>query len=535
MRRPEPRRRVGPLGLVLGALFFLPGSANADVRPSGSSWRAPLEYFSQLLDNDPQDSRVVRDHAVAFASGMASLTFDFVDGGSLTLALGRGEMRVDGRPIGRYPDGGALEASWRSLVLDAARRDAPATLALLREWAPDGLSRDELELAEAIRERVSVLSAPPGGLAVPQRIEPAGSGGLTIDLSDLSNPDRLGPLLRSAATLRGSALRITVPGGEAHAGPYSVGSNERHQGHLLVVRGHAEIYGTLEGNIATVEGNVVVHPGAVVTGDVLAVSGEVRDLGGDIRGEIRTLGTPKLPAALEPAIPPAPPVSGWIRLARNAAGVAGTLLTLVLVGFGLVLFAKTPLEVVSDTAMHSFSRSFLVGLLGQVLVLPTFGMLVVGLILSVAGILLVPFAVIVFALLLVVAVLGGFLAVAHAMGEALTRRQLAQGMSIAHANSYRYVLVGLSGVALLWLTWVVFGWVPVAGTLMFSAAALVTWLLATVGFGASLLSRAGFREHFAGRLLPQEALTDEYLWLTPQFGVTAVKRPPRDKTPPPLA
>ena len=73
-----------------------------------------------------------------------------------------------------------------------------------------------------------------------------------------------------------------------------------------------------------------------------------------------------------------------------------------------------------------------------------------------------------------------------------------------------------------------------AGTLILATAVLVTWLLATVGFGAALLSRAGLREHFAGRILPAETLTDEFLWATPQFGVTAVKRPPRDRTPPPL-
>jgi hypothetical protein len=302
-----------------------------------------------------------------------------------------------------------------------------------------------------------------------------------------------------------------------------------------VVRGDADIYGTVNGNLATVEGSVLVHPGAVVMGDVLAVAGQVRDLGGEIRGQIRTLEPPSRRAAESPSRQVAePPLAGWMRMARDAAGVVGVFLTLMLVGIGLVLFARPPLEVVSDTALHSFSRSFLVGLLGQVLILPTFGMLIVGLVLSVAGILLVPFAVIVFALLLVVAVLGGFLAIAHAMGETLTRRQLARGAAIASANSYRYVVVGLAGVMTLWLSWVLFGWVPVAGTLVLATAVLITWLLATVGFGASLLSRAGFREHFAGRLLPAEALTDEYLWATPQFGVTAVERPAKDKTPPPL-
>jgi hypothetical protein len=63
---------------------------------------------------------------------------------------------------------------------------------------------------------------------------------------------------------------------------------------------------------------------------------------------------------------------------------------------------------------------------------------------------------------------------------------------------------------------------------MLMAAGLTTWTIATVGFGAALLSRGGIREHFAGRLIPPEMMTDEYLWATPQFGVPAVKRPPKN-------
>jgi hypothetical protein len=54
--------------------------------------------------------------------------------------------------------------------------------------------------------------------------------------------------------------------------------------------------------------------------------------------------------------------------------------------------------------------------------------------------------------------------------------------------------VGLGAVTTIWLAWVIFGWV-------------------------------GAREQFSGRLLPPEAMTDEYLWATPQFGVSAIKRP----------
>jgi len=203
----------------------------------------------------------------------------------------------------------------------------------------------------------------------------------------------------------------------------------------------------------------------------------------------------------------------------------GVFLTLGVLGFGLVMFGRPNLEVVSDTVSHSFGRAFAAGLLGQILLLPTFGMLVVGLILSVVGIVLLPFAVVVYALLVIVGVVGGYLAVAHAMGETYTRRRLALGAMIGSPNSYRYLLVGLGGLAAVWMAWSVFGWVPVAGELIRGAAILVTWLLATAGFGAALLSRAGIRESFAGRLIPPEALTDEYLWATPQFGVTAAKRP----------
>ena len=172
----------------------------------------------------------------------------------------------------------------------------------------------------------------------------------------------------------------------------------------------------------------------------------------------------------------------------------------------------------------------MVGLLGQVLLLPTFGMLVVGLVLSVAGILLLPFVVVVFALLLLASVVGGAIAMAHAMGETLTRRQMARGAAIS-PNSFRYVALGLGSVALLWLVWAAFGWVPMAGPLMQGAAIIVSWLLGSIGFGAALLSRGGLREHFAGRVVPPEMLTDEYLWATPRFGVPAVRRPDRDATP----
>jgi hypothetical protein len=354
--------------------------------------------------------------------------------------------------------------------------------------------------------------------------QPIPSGGPKIDLSDLSNTTAVERALERALDNQGKDSRLTVSRGSAWRGEYRLPSGESHSGDLLVVSGTADIQGKLLGNLVTVNGDVMIHEGGLVSGDILTFGGMVHG-DGEIVGEVRSFRSTSILAGPSVASSVAPAPSAMELTLRRIAGVIGVFLTLSALGFGLVMFGRPNLEVVSDTVAHSFGRAFITGLLGQILLLPTFGMLVVGLILSVAGILLLPFAVVVYTLLVIVATVGGYLAVAHAMGETYIRRRMALGAVIGSPNSYRYLLIGIAALASLWLAWAIFGWVPVAGNLIRGAAFLVTWLLGTAGFGAALLSRAGIRENFAGRLIPPEALTDEYLWATPQFGVTAARRP----------
>jgi hypothetical protein len=365
----------------------------------------------------------------------------------------------------------------------------------------------------------------------PHAVPASPDGGLAISLHDLSTPTRLEPALaRALRESRSPGFALTIPGGMARIGDFSIGSGESQSGDVLVLNGNADLYGRLSGNLVTVEGDITLHPGSYVSGSVLAYGGQVHQAGGQVTGDISSLGT--LDAAdpgATPTVSPAP----LVQALRNVAGLAGIFLTLLGIGFGLVLFGQPNLEIISDTVAHTFGRSFAVGVLAQVLVIPTFGVLVLGLILSVVGILLVPFAVIASVLLVLVAVLAGFLGVTHALGERYTRRQLARGV-FGSPNSYRYVGTGLAGMILLWTGWAAFGWVPVLGWIAFGAAAVVTWFLLTVGLGAALLSRLGLAGHFAGRFIPPESLTDEYLWATPQFGVPAARRPGQHKTPPPV-
>jgi hypothetical protein len=382
------------------------------------------------------------------------------------------------------------------------------------EASPEPLPVEEL--VHRVRDALPFLNNVP--TVWPQAVEQAGQDGPRVDPARLDVPERLEVELRHALANPISDTRLTVVGGTARIGHYSLGSSETLTGHVIVLKGNAEVHGNLEGNLVTLDGDVVLHPGARVLGDVLAIGGRVRGDRSAVTGSVQEIEPYTAPVIATP-IP--------MLILRRAAGLLGVFLTLTVLGFGLVTFGRPNLEIVSDTVTHSFGRAFFAGVLGQILVLPTFGMLIVGLILTVAGALLVPFAVVVYTLLAIIAVLGGVLAVAHAMGETITRRRMARGISMS-PNSYRYLLTGLGAIAASWLAWVAFGWVPVAGSIAFLAAAIGSWCVATAGFGAALLSRGGIREEFTGRLLPPAMMTDEYLWATPQMGVPAVKRPPKN-------
>ncbi len=396
-------------------------------------------------------------------------------------------------------------------------------LSLHAQPRPDGLggvASDFWSFLQQIRTSAQDDSVPARrAVEHPIAIPAAGANGPVIELSDLSRPLDLERELGKLGALADTAIRVTIPGGTARLGSYSIGSEQSLAGHLLVLRGNADIYGRLDGNLVTYDGDVVLHPGAIVAGDVLAVHGRVQNAGGEIQGESRML------AAAATAQVPAPPRSALSLTFSRLVGVLGVFLALACLGWALSVFAQQHLQIVSDTTSHNFGRAFITGLIGQILLLPTFGMLVVGLVLSVAGILLLPFAVIVYALLVIVGVVGGFLAMAHAMGETWTRRRQASGVMLGNPGSTRFVMMGLAVTAALWLAWALVGWVPVAGSVVWGAAVLLTWLLATTGLGAAMLSRAGVRENFAGRIIPPEALTDEYLWATPRFGVPAARRP----------
>ncbi|MGD8727519.1 MAG: hypothetical protein PVH40_07730 [Gemmatimonadales bacterium] len=215
------------------------------------------------------------------------------------------------------------------------------------------------------------------------------------------------------------------------------------------------------------------------------------------------------PAAVAPEI--AATSSSFVGgLVGGVMNLAAVYVALAFMGLGLLVFAPRQLETVADTVWHSFWRSFLAGLFAQPLILPVFAMMLVGLALTVVGIIVIPFAVSAFLVALLLATLGGFVAVARSIGEIYLRRKMAQGHAVATWGSYRYIVYGLVPVLGIWLPVALLGSIPVAGTILTVTAAFSTWMMATAGFGATLISRGGLRGTFVRQM--DLALTDEQFW-----------------------
>jgi len=527
------RSRLRASLLLLG-LFACAPTAEAkattviDVRDARALVKGGFHFVRRALGLE-RDTAVV-SHAVSLSPREAALELELADGTTRLVALRAGEVRVDGAVIGRYRSGGALDRAWRRLLSDAATAETPAILASVRRFRVAGLAGEEADALRRIGAALQSLTpAPPPEPAVAAASEAAEAAASsaaraadsiekTLTLMEVRTLDSLARVLESVPDI-GPDLAASVRRSPVRIGHVSVPAGQTLHGGLVVFRGDAEVYGTVEGDVVALLGDIVCHDGAVIEGNAVSVGGRVVEVGGTVRGDIKTLnvlGGPRAALASTPATR-----SAFDRLVTDVGTVVGLFVALAMVGFGSVFFGRRYVEVVADTATHSFGRSFVVGLLGQLLLLPVFAMLIVGLVLTIVGILLAPFAAVAYVLGAILAMLGGYLAVAHAVGETVTRRRMANGAFVRSPNSYGYIFTGLVALLGLWAAAALAGWLGPVVLLLRVVAVLVTWVAATAGFGAVLLSRAGLRETFAGRYSGE--MTDEYLWATPPATPTAAR------------
>ncbi len=516
MTRRSPSPRVLTLTLAVAALSAL-------AVPHGAA-----------LGQQQSEDRIVAS-SMSVSSGSATLEFELRSGATHRIGFADGRVTLDGEVLGSYEPGGELERSWRRLL--ARSLEGPAAFELdaerLRSWAPPAEAASGAT-ARALTATIDELLAPPAtdpGSGDTVAMTGPGGESLAIAPGRLSVEElvtRLGRL-RSALTRLGDDARSAAEDlALVVHDDHTVPEGAVVEGNLALLDGTLRLGGRVDGDAVVLDGTLVLEPGSRIEGDVFQVGGEVERAGGRVTGEFLSVEPLDPSAADVPDVPGAadvpdvdverrvreevrermreyrerhrPGFFGRIgnNVGRAFAGVLGVISSLLLLGLAgaaAVYFVRPRLELVAETALHNPGRSFGVGLAGQLLFVPVLVLLCVAII----TILVVPF----FVLASAVALVCGYLAVAHLAGETLARRRYRYEWMerLRRSNSYYYVLSGLvvllAPFALAETLHVFGGWLGWLRGLIHFAAAVLTWVAVTVGVGAVLISRGGDRADHA--------------------------------------
>ncbi|HEY4218857.1 MAG TPA: polymer-forming cytoskeletal protein [Gemmatimonadaceae bacterium] len=337
----------------------------------------------------------------------------------------------------------------------------------------------------------------------PSTASPATPQAQTTDTSTLST---------QIASQRAAGAKFLPDAGNFTFGNRTIAAGTVVDGPIAVARGDVDVYGTVDGDVVAIDGNVRVHHGARVTGDAFAAAGSVVIDGGTVDGRKRALAIsrPVLPVSRRTA-----PLTTW----EACKLVGGWFALLTIIGLGVMVFAEGNLDGVVVALERGFARSFWIGVAGQVVALPVLLALVLGLAITVIGVLLIPFAIVAYVIACAGLVTLGFLAVARLTGGALASER---GTTSPRGLHLRALIFGLVVYLGLWLAAALLTWTPIAGAILRALAIAITWVVATVGLGATLRSRAGTkRGSVKGR-----PSGDDLSWQTPTpvSGVAAATR-----------
>lgn len=475
------------------------------------------------VDVAAQEIRV-EDSAVTLSSnaeGRAELWLEFDDGSEQRIVFADGEFHVNGEALPEVGWDDRVVDSWRELLSELAGEDNATVerrLVAYAERSTDGegdlgrqFGRKLLEiLRDALEDRAE--------LDTPSTITGPGGSRLAIAPGGVEFDELLGQLDRlrdGLGQLGGAAGETTDALALIVHDDFAIDLDEVIDGNLALLEGSLELAGTVSGNVLVLDGELVLADGARIEGDILQVGGDLEFRGealaveGEIVSDFPSAGGAAAAAAVETTREVSSvrqrtgsgrnvrsnPVRSFARNLGHAAeelmGAITTLITLGAIGLVLVYFFQGRVEMVTDTVRHEFGRSFAMGLAAEVLFFPALLILCVLVITWP----IVPF----FVLGTGLAMLAGYLAVAHGAGEMFAQRRYRYEWleRLRRSNSYYYMLSGLvllllpfAATAVLWVLGGTAGFVR--GIVAFLAA-IGTWILMTAGFGSVLLTRAGSR------------------------------------------
>lgn len=311
------------------------------------------------------------------------------------------------------------------------------------------------------------------------------------------------------------------PNDQITMGGRTIAAGTEVAGPVAAAGGPIHVYGTVTGNVIAIGGDVIVHAGGRVTGDAIAALGTVTLDGGRVSGDMRQLGGSigEIPRKATAAAP-----ESRVGATRHALALACSwLVILVLIGIGVFVFANDYLDTVTESLEGRFGRSFWAGVAAQLALAPVLALLCIALAVTIIGALLIPFAVVAYILAVVGLLTLGFLAVARITGESVSP-SASRGMH-ARGAMLRALVVGVVLYMSLWVIASAFAWAPMVQTILRGIAVAITWVAATAGFGAAVLTRGGKRRP-QGTFAAAVPVNDlPWQTPTPVAGVVAARRP----------
>lgn len=483
------------------------------------NWTPVLWVVSALIvlpfqGTAAQELREVVSKRVIVGTDEGTLELEFDNDDMLSLSFLGGEILLDGLPVGEYERGDDLHAMWRELLGEITTLENGELTATLMRWDPPAaLSGDAADVADLLDRTLENAFEAESDPAIAIDVDPSDIR-ISINASEL-----LSTLLRTelVPALSEAFDDIEVEGLTFHVGD-DVEVNEDVDGPILVVDGDLVIDAEVNGDVVVVRGSLTLDEGAEIRGDVKLLQSELYRDGGRVDGRVEELDQSDLQSRLRNEIRSemrseyrdeirrtrgsSEGFSPFSRLSRGIGDLVGDLIAFMVfsaMGLAVVFLAKDRLEIVAETARRAPGRSALVGLAGGFLVLPTYVLGGVALVVSVVGIIALPFWLFLFPILVALSLALGGYSVTHNIGVWVAEQRL-NGLDWLRPSNVAYaVIAGVGTLTAFSFIANLMGIVPGLGFvrgIFGTLGSLAVFATLTVGFGAVLITRGGKQREF---------------------------------------
>ena len=453
-------------------------------------------------DAAAQERQVVSNQ-LGVSSSEASLELEFSDGATFSITFENGRVTANGEVLGTYQSGGAAEREWRSLLSDVlSLSNGPLAVALER-WEPDSdPGGAEADLLQAIDGALEGAVAGAGG-GVSRSVAGQRMGELLEAVAHSENVEALGTALEDVDL---ESLGIWL-----HQ-DHTVREGTSHSGSVLVVGGHLDVRGSVDGDVIVLDGTITLREDGEVDGDIHLIQSDLERRGGEVDGEVvdvtRQLRRAESRFREEIAAEVtrelsrtrgARRTSGFARVGRAMGDIVGTGVTFVILGLLTLLmtrFSADRLDVVTRAVGRQPARSAVVGFAGGFLILPVYVLGIVVLAISVVGLPVLLAWVPLFPLAVLVAGFMGYVGVGQQVGRWVLEHDFPWLDRVDPASPTHLRLLGLAALTVPFVVGNALQVLPLVswtGSLVIGMGTIASVAATLTGLGAVIVTRGGRR------------------------------------------